>query len=156
MKFPAFARSFDTGEDEGTTAPIPHVSEAPGAGDRMRRAGDLRVHDFASMLRKHRAAAFRHAQEELGDGGVIELVRIRGCCTPLAMALGVAEVRASEGVNVPFAPTLFVRGDVARRRWQLALPLLVTPLMLGQQMNIERWIADVAWQAAHAIHACGA
>jgi membrane-associated phospholipid phosphatase len=51
---------------------------------------------------------------------------------------------------------LFVRGDVARRRWLLALPLLVIPLMLGQQMNAERWISDLAWQGAHMLHACDA
>jgi membrane-associated phospholipid phosphatase len=67
---------------------------------------------------------------------------------------------AAIGVTAPLMlmvpQQLFVGGAVLRRRWLLAVPLLVVPLMLGQQMNAERWITRLAWEAAHAIHACDA
>lgn len=85
------------------------VIDSVGAGRRPDAAEPamLAVYDFASMLLKQRAVTepvFRRAQEELGDAGVIELVGVCGYYTLLAMVLNVAEVRASEGVNIPFAP----------------------------------------------------
>jgi membrane-associated phospholipid phosphatase len=67
---------------------------------------------------------------------------------------------AAIGITAPLMlmvpQPLFVGGAVRRRRWLLAVPLLVIPLMLGQQMNAERWITRLAWEAARAIHACEA
>jgi membrane-associated phospholipid phosphatase len=67
---------------------------------------------------------------------------------------------AAIGVSAPLMlmvpQPLFVGGAVLRRRWLLAVPLLVIPLVLGQQMNAERWITRLAWEAARTIHACDA
>jgi 4-carboxymuconolactone decarboxylase len=85
------------------------VIDSVGSGRRpdMAEAAALTVYDFVSMLLRQRAVTepvFRRAQEELGDAGVIELIGVCGYYTLLAMVLNVAEVRASEGVNIPFAP----------------------------------------------------
>jgi hypothetical protein len=67
---------------------------------------------------------------------------------------------AAIGISAPLMlmlpQQLFVGGAVIRRRWLLAIPLLVIPLMFGQQLNAEGWITRLAWEAAHAIHACDA
>jgi membrane-associated phospholipid phosphatase len=77
-----------------------------------------------------------------------------------AHTLQEALLGAAIGITAPLLLTvpqpLFVRGKVVRCRWLLVLPLLVIPLTLGQQVDAERWIAEVAWRGAHWIHACGA
>jgi hypothetical protein len=73
----------------------------------------------------------------------------------LEEALVGAALGAMAPVMLAFPRPLFVRGEVSRRRWLLALPLLVVPLMLGQQAHVEHWIQDLAWQSAHALRICG-
>jgi len=69
-------------------------------------------------------------------------------------------VGAAIGATAPLLLTLpqplFVRGEVVRRRWLLALPLLIVPLLLGQQMNAEHWIGALALDAARVLNACQA
>jgi hypothetical protein len=65
-----------------------------------------------------------------------------------------AAIGATAPLMLMVPQQLFVGGVVLRRRWLLAVPLVMVPLMLGQQMNAERWIARLAWEAARTLHVC--
>jgi len=88
--------------------------------------------------------------------GVVALSRVMLHAHTVQETLVGAAIGAIAPLMLTVPQPLFVRGEMSRRRWLLALPLLVIPLMLGQQMNAEHWIGELAWGAARAIHACDA